>query len=112
MPAKKKNAPLAEFQVHVVYGFIAELKIVLLGETNGQLIHEDMHIRVQIGDGVDMGMWKISNIMRMDFINGVHDNNFIGLEVECKNEEDFKLLQSLRVYDEIIHIADLKDFND
>ena len=111
MPAKKKNTPLAEFQVHVVYGFIDKLKIVLLGETNGRLINENMHIRVQISDGVAMGTWKISNIMRMDFINGVDDNNFIGIEVECTDEDHFKLLQSLRVYEETIHIAELKHFN-
>ncbi len=49
-----------------------------------------------------IGGWLITEILKMDFINGSEDKNFIGLLVKCKDTEDFKLLQSLRVYEETI----------
>jgi hypothetical protein len=40
----------------------------------------------------------------MDFINGTENKNFVGLVITCINEQDFKLLQSLRVYDETLMV--------
>jgi hypothetical protein len=40
----------------------------------------------------------------MDFINDADNHKFLGLVLRCKNEQDFNLLKSLRVYDETLLI--------
>ncbi len=99
---KKNDSNLASFRVSVVYGFKIKLKIVVLGEVLNGRIDEGMKIKARLPHGTDVGEWEIIEILNMDFINGLENKNFIGLIVKCNNEADFKLLQSLRVYDEVI----------
>jgi len=107
--AKSKKTAIktpAKFRVRVVYGFIKKLKIVVLGEIIGGQIEEGMSVYARLPHGTIIGTWEIIEILKMDFINNsVENKNFIGLMLKCKTLEDFELLQSLRVYDEIIEIA-------
>jgi len=95
----------ASFRVSVVYGFQDKLKIVILGEILQGDITEGMNLQARLSDGTSVGMWEVTEVLVMDFINGQENNKFISLIVKCKDVSDFKLLQSLRVYDEIIIAA-------
>jgi hypothetical protein len=99
---QKNEVNKAEFRVSVVYGFKVKLKIVVLGEVLNGNIEEGMMLQAQLAHGTAVGKWEIIEILKMDFINGLENKNFIGLMVRCKDENDFKLLQSLRVYDEVV----------
>ena len=94
----------ADFRVSVVYGFKNKLQIVLLGEITEGMVEASMSIYVRMSEGTAVGKWEISEILNMDFINGTENKNFIGLVVICKDEQEFKLLQSLRVYDETVMV--------
>jgi hypothetical protein len=103
--SNKNNSEInnkAEFRVSVVYGFKVKLKIVVLGEVLKGSIEEGMMLQARLSQGTAVGMWEIIEILKMDFINGLENKNFIGLILKCKDEKDFKLLQSLRVYDETV----------
>ncbi len=92
----------AAFRVSVVYGFKDKLEIVLLGEILEGSVDAAMSIYVKLSEGTAVGKWRILEVLTMDFINGTENNNFIGLMVKCQDDNDFKLLQSLRVYDETV----------
>jgi hypothetical protein len=94
----------ASFRVSVVYGFKDKLQIVLLGEIVEGYVESSMSIYVRLSVGTAVGKWKITEILAMDFINGTENKNFVGLVITCINEQDFKLLQSLRVYDETLMV--------
>lgn len=102
MPEKYNQTASANFSVSVVYGFKNKLQIVLLGEIIDGKVEANMSIYVRLSEGTALGRWEINEILAMDFINGSENNNFIGLSVQCKDVQEFKLLQSLRVYDEIL----------
>jgi hypothetical protein len=92
----------AAFRVSVVYGFKDKLEIVLLGEILEGSVDAEMSIYVKLSEGTAVGKWRIVEVLTMDFINGTENINFIGLMVKCQDDNDFKLLQSLRVYDETV----------
>jgi hypothetical protein len=94
----------ASFRVSVVYGFKDKLQIVLLGEIVEGYVESSMSIYVRLSVGTAVGKWNITEILAMDFINGTENKNFVGLVITCINEQDFKLLQSLRVYDETLMV--------
>ena len=94
----------AAFRVSVVYGFKDKLQIVLLGEITEGKVEASMSIYVKLSEGTALGKWQIGEILAMDFINGSENNSFVGLALQCKDEQDFKLLQSLRVYDETLMV--------
>jgi hypothetical protein len=98
------NKMTAAYRVSVVYGFKSKLEIVLLGEIIKGHITKGMKINAKLTHGTPVGTWNVKEILNMDFINGLENNNFIGIVVECNSDSDFKLLQSLRVYDEIIEL--------
>ncbi len=98
----KETSSRSEFRVSVVYGFKAKMKVVILGEVLNGKIEEGMELQACLPHGTAVGKWLIIEILNMDFINGLENKNFIGLIVKCKDENDFKLLQSLRVYDEVV----------
>lgn len=100
--AKKIKKKAARFKVRVVYGFLNKLEIVLLGDIQEGKIQDGQSIYAELPHNTRIGGWKIKEILNMDFINGSEDKNFVGLLVNCKDKEDFKLLQSLRVYEETI----------
>jgi hypothetical protein len=102
MSESKNQINTAAFRVSVVYGFKDKLEIVLLGEIIAGKVEASMSIFVRLSEGTALGKWEIGEILTMDFINGTENKNFIGLVVCCKDEQDFKLLQSLRVYDETL----------
>jgi len=93
------------FNVRVVYGFLHKLEIVLLGEVLDGEIEDDMVVQVRFEGGTVAGTWEIMEVLHMDFLNQKETSNFKGVMLRCKNEEDFKLLQSLRVYNETIYIV-------
>ena len=103
--AKKKQQTEIKFAVKVSYGFLPKLKIVLLGEvlTKGN-VEDGMLVQIRMPSGEPFGTWEIWEVLHMDFINQHENPNFKGLMLKCKSEEEFKLLQSLRVYDETITI--------
>jgi hypothetical protein len=92
------------FNVKVAYGFLPKLKIVLLGEVLDGEVKDGMWVQVLLDSGSVIGSWQIIEVLHMDFINQNDVPNYKGLMLKCKNEEDFKLLQSLRVYDEVVHV--------
>lgn len=104
MAKKAKKVSAASFKVRVVYGFLNKLEIILLGDIISGKIEEGMHMKTILPHQTPVGSWKIKEVLKMDFINGNENQNFIGLVIHCKNEDDFKLLQSLRVYDETVVI--------
>lgn len=101
---KNKSTPKALFKVRVVYGFLHKLKIVVLGEVLEGKVVEGMKLKAVFSHGSTIGSWDIIEILDMDFINNQAHENFIGLMLKCKDEADFKLLQSLRVYDEVVEV--------
>ena len=103
------EAPI-KYKTRVVYGFRKKLKIVLLGELISDAVKVDdgMIIQVTLKSGVVVGTWEILEVLHTDFINATENPNFKGLMVKCKNIADFELLQSLRVYDEVITITEKK----
>lgn len=107
MSKSKKNIPEqnALFKIRVVYGFLNKLKIVALGEVLEGRIEENMKLKARLSHGSSLGSWDIVEVLDMDFINNMENKNFIGLILKCKDENDFKLLQSLRVYDEVVEVA-------
>ena len=102
--SKNKKQKEIKFSVKVSYGFLPKLKIVLLGEILSGEVEDGMLVQVALDSGIVVGTWEIWEVLHMDFINQYDSNNFKGLMLKCKNKEDFKLLQSLRVYDEVITI--------
>ncbi len=96
------------YRVSVVYGFKDKLEIVLLGEIFRGEVTKGMKIVTKLIHGTQVGNWVVKEILNTDFINGHESKNFIGIVVACNNESDFKLLRSLRVYDEIIELHKLK----
>ncbi len=92
----------SKFKARVVYGFLEQLQVVLLGNPIEGEILKGMSAHVQIGSASRVGNWKIVEIQRMDFINDADNHNFMGLVLKCKDVEEFNLLKSLRVYDEIL----------
>ncbi len=100
---KKKKTEI-KFVVSVTYGFLPKLKVVLLGEMLSGTVEDSMFVQVQLESGNIVGTWQIIEVLHTDFINQYENNNFKGLILKCKDEKDFKLLQSLRVYDETITI--------
>jgi len=104
MSESKNQTARAAFSVSVVYGFKDKLQMVLLGEIKEGNVEASMSIFVRLSEGTALGKWEIAEILAMDFINGSENANFVGLAVQCKDEQDFKLLQSLRVYDETLLI--------
>ncbi len=101
---KNQSNKAAQFKVRVVYGFLKKLKIVVLGEVLEGEIKEAMSLRAKFPHGSAVGSWPIIEVLDMDFINNMENKDFIGLILKCKDEADFKLLQSLRVYDEIVEV--------
>jgi hypothetical protein len=104
---KKNTTPTAAsvattFKSRIVYGFLERLEVILLGNPIEGKIEKGMHAHVKIGALAKEGNWEIVEIQRMDFINDADNHNFMGLVLRCLNEDDFNLLKSLRVYDEII----------
>jgi len=104
--SKKANASasVAKFQARVVYGFENKLEVVLLGNPIEGKIEKGMSAHVQIGQSAQVGNWEIVEIQKMDFINESEHHNFLGLVIRCADVSAYKLLQSLRVYDEILLI--------
>lgn len=100
--AKKTKKKPARFKVRVVYGFLNKLEIVLLGEIQEGKVKSGQSIHAELPHNTRIGGWEIIEILNMDFINGSEDKNFVGILVNCKDKENFKLLQSLRVYEETI----------
>lgn len=100
--AKKTKKKSSKFKVRVVYGFLNKLEIVLLGEIQQGKVKEGQVIHAELPHETRIGGWEIMEVLNMDFINGSEDKNFVGLLVKCKDKADFKLLQSLRVYEETI----------
>jgi|GEM_PF-6229828 len=100
----KKQAKPAEnrFRVRVVYGFLKKLRIVILGDIEEGQVKAGMQLVTELGK--ELGSWEIEEVLKMDFINNHENQKFIGLQLICKSEQDFNLLKSLRVYDEIVHI--------
>ncbi len=98
------GAIAAKFQARVVYGFENKLEVVLLGNPLEGKIVKGMSAHVQIGQTSQVGNWEIVEIQKMDFINDSDDHNFLGLVIRCADAAAYKLLQSLRVYDEILCI--------
>ncbi len=105
----KKKKDTAEFHVRVVYGFLNKLKIVLLGEVLSGTIKDGMIVRISFKNGTVVGEWEILEVLHMDFINQQDNTNFKGLILRCKNKDDFKLLQELRVYEETITVISKKE---
>jgi hypothetical protein len=101
---KNKEKTVTQYRVSVVYGFKNKLEIVLLGEIISGEISKGMKINVMLTHGTPVGNWTVKEILEMDFINGHENKNYIGIVVNCNNESDFKLLQSLRVYEETIEL--------
>lgn len=105
LPSKhKKTSSASQFRARVVYGFLKKKKVVILGEIISGDIKEGMHLHARLPHGTKVGNWEIIEILNMDFINGVENEDFIGLMLRCVSTIDFELLQSLRVYDEIVEI--------
>ena len=82
-----------------------KLKIVVLGEVLEGTVDESMSVKARLSHGSDLGSWEILEVLHMDFINNLEHENFIGLIIKCKDEADFKLLQALRVYDEVVELV-------
>ncbi len=99
-----KLEAVGNFSVRVAYGFLPKLKIVLLGEILAGEVADDMWVQVALDSGSIVGKWQIIEVLHMDFINQHDVPNFKGLIVRCQSEEDFKLLQELRVYEETVTI--------
>ena len=89
----------ATFHVRVVYGFLKKLEIVLLGEMTEGSAKAGMSLNTI------SGRWEIIEVLNMDFINQHENEKFIGLSIRCKNEEEFQLLKTLRLYDEFLDIS-------
>jgi len=104
--AKKNKKILNTYKVRVVYGFKEKLKIVLLGELKSGKVDDEMSIKVTLDSGMEIGKWKILEVLHTSFINQHENPNFKGLIVKCKNLADFELLKTLRVYEEVIEIVD------
>ena len=100
--AKKTKKKSSKFKVRVVYGFLDKLEIVLLGDIQQGKVKEGQLIYAEFSNETRIGGWPILEVLNMDFINGSEDKNFVGLLVRCKDKKDFKLLQSLRVYEETV----------
>lgn len=103
--SKKAKKVSNRFSVKVAYGFLPKLKIVLLGEVLEGKVHDGMWVEVKLESGSLVGAWQIIEVLHMDFINQNDVPNYKGLMLKCKNEEDFKLLQALRVYDEVVTVV-------
>ena len=105
--ASKAAAPHAKarFKVKVVYGFLSQLRIVLLGERLEGELQVGQAMQLKLSEQTDLGDWTVVEILNMDFINHLENPNFLGLVVECKDEAAFKLLQALRVYEEEVFLA-------
>ncbi len=104
--ATKKTTIQGTFRVQVVYGFKEKLKIVLLGALESGKLHENLAVQARLDSGAAMGTWDILEVLHTSFINQHEDPNFKGLMLKCKSLDDFELLKSLRVYDEIIHLVE------
>ena len=104
MSKKSTVAVVSKFKTTVVYGFENKLEVILLGNPIEGNIEKGMRARVQIGQNSQVGDWEIVEIQKMDFINASENHNFLGLVIRCVDIAAYKLLQSLRVYDEILFI--------
>ncbi|MCH2045627.1 MAG: hypothetical protein MK212_16040 [Saprospiraceae bacterium] len=104
---KKTKTKVAKFKVRVVYGFLHKLKIVLLGDIMQGKLAEGMLVRLLLNDTTVVGSWPIIEVLNMDFINDEENENFVGLMLRCKDEDDYNLLKSLRVYDEVVSVEPL-----
>ena len=101
MKKKKNTNPQAlRFKVRVVYGFLAKLEIVLLGEQLQGELAPGQALGVRLGEQTMEGGWTLREVLKMDFINARDQGDFSGLVIDCADEAAFKLLQALRVYDE------------
>ena len=100
----KKNTMPTRFKVRVVYGFLARLEMVLLGELLQGPLAIGQELRVRLGEQTVEGGWTVREILQMDFINARQQGDFSGLVVDCQDETSFKLLQQLRVYDEEVYL--------
>lgn len=92
------------FKARVVYGLLPKLEVILLGNPADGDINTGMTASLQVGTQSEIGHWEIVEIQRMDFINDADNHKFLGLVLRCKDEQDFNLLKSLRVYDETLLI--------
>lgn len=106
--ARKRTKKDIKYYIRVVYGFEKKLKIVLLGELVGGPIEDGMIIEMRLSSGVPVGSWEVLEVLHTAFINQHENPNFKGLMLKCKNLDDFELLKSLRVYDEVITITQIK----
>jgi hypothetical protein len=94
------------FKVRIVYGFLEDLEVVILGKLlNKNKLKAGMEVHLILDNGTPEGNWAIKKVLQMDFINDTTEKDFIGLVVTCKNKESFELLKALRVYDEVLEIS-------
>lgn len=100
--ASATTPAVSKFKARVVYGFLQRLEVILLGNPLEGYIETGMRGHIQIGDHSTVGDWEVVEIQRMDFINDADDHNFMGLVLKCKDINEFNLLKSLRVYDEVL----------
>lgn len=103
---KKKEAKV-KFKVRVFYGILEKLEIILLGEilSKKSIDATNASAEISLDSGSVVGEWEIKEILHMSFINQYSNPNLKGLVLKCKSKEDFKLLESLRVYDETVKIV-------
>ena len=102
MKNKRSDTKQARFQVRVVYGFENKLKVVLLGELISGTTDEKELACLHLNPDVVAGQWPILEVLHMDFVNQHQSENYKGIMLRCKDQHDFELFRSLRVYDEII----------
>ena len=103
---KKSTAAntISQFKVRMVYGFKTSHQVVVLGHIITGTAKEGMSAEVSLNQGVPIGEWKIKEILDIDFINDQENTDFIGLVLQCETVESYNLLQSLRVYGEVLSL--------
>lgn len=103
---KKSNtaATPAHFKVTTVYGFKSSREVVVLGHLLRGDASSGTMARLLLNKTALLGEWPIKEVLDIDFINEQDKTDFIGLVLTCENMDSYNLLQSLRVYGEVLEI--------